>query len=462
MAAMIKRVLVVDDDEQYLGLIPLQLAPGGIEVKTASSAARALEVLEQEEFDLILTDVVMPGMSGIDLLTELARHGKACPVIVMSAYGSVDTAIEAMKKGAYDYVSKPFRKDELTLAIRKLEEREFLRRRVVRLEEELHRVETFDEIVGVSERMREVFALVRKVAPYRTTVLLAGESGTGKELVARALHRESPRKEERFVALNCAAIPEHLLESELFGHVRGAFTDAHADKKGLFEEADGGTLFLDEIGELPLPLQVKLLRTLQDGEVRRIGSTKAVKVDVRVVAATARNLAEEVAAARFREDLFYRLNVVQVVLPPLRDRIADIAPLVRHFIDKTNERLGTKIEGIDAEAMKVLLSHAWPGNVRELENTIERAAVLTEGAVIHKDNLPFSMIAAGRERLESDPDDLSLKKATARLEESYIRRALIKTGGNRTRAAQILELSHRALLYKIRDYGINVPPQGKA
>ena len=457
MTDRLTRLLLVEDDEQYAEMIMLQMKSAGYDVTHASSGAEALTKLESGTCDLILSDILMPGMSGLEMLDEIERRGVAVPVIVMSAYGSVDTAIQALKKGAYDYVSKPFKKDELLLAIRKLEEREMLRRTIVKLEQKLRHEEQFDDIVGQSAGMREVFAMVRKVAPYRTTILVTGESGTGKELVARALHRNSRRVNRPFVVLNCAAIPEQLLESELFGHVRGAFTDAHAEKKGLFEEADGGTLFLDEIGELPLSLQVKLLRTLQDGVVRKLGATKSAKVDVRLIAATAQRLDREVEAGKFREDLYYRLNVVQITLPPLRDRVSDIEQLISHFIRKTNQRLGTEIEAVDVEARKALLAYSWPGNVRELENAIERASVLSDGVVITRHCLPDKIAGLKSARPRSEVHGLSIKKAVRALEEDFIRAALLKTGGNRTQAAKILEISHRALLYKIREYGVDVP-----
>ena len=459
MSSIIQRILLVEDDEQYAGLVARQLAGAGFAVERAAMARDALERLrEGEEFDLILSDILMPGMSGLDMLDKLMGMGNTVPVVVMSAFGSVDTAIQALKRGAYDYISKPFKKDELILAIRKLEERETLRRKVVYLEERIRSEERFGELVGKSEPMKQVYSLIQKVAPFRTTVLISGESGTGKELVARGIHGASPRLEMSFVALNCAAIPANLLESELFGHVRGAFTDAHADRKGLFEEADGGTLFLDEIGELPLPLQVKLLRTLQDGVIRRVGASRELTVDVRVVAASARQLEEEVAQGRFREDLFYRLNVVQVKLPPLRERIQDIVPLVRHFIKKTNARLGTTVSGVDDRAMRALLSYEWPGNVRELENVIERSSVLSEGDVLTWESLPDKIATAKAVVRPEGIRDLSIKKATRALETDHIRAALLKTGGNRTQASKILEISHRALLYKIREYDINIPP----
>ncbi len=458
MPGIIRKVLLVEDDDQYAALVGRQLDSAGFEVTRAPNAGTALENLSEETFDLVLSDILMPGMSGLDMLDELESRGVTAPVVVMSAFGSVDTAIQAMKKGAYDYISKPFKKDELILAIRKLEERETLRRKVISLEERIRHEERFGDIVGQSEVMKRVYALVQKVAPFRTTVLVTGESGTGKELVARAIHEASPRAEAAFVALNCAAIPEHLLESELFGHVRGAFTDAHTDRKGLFEEAADGTLFLDEIGELSMPLQVKLLRALQDGEVRRVGSSKATTVETRVVAATARDLEEEVGEGRFREDLFYRLNVVQVKLPPLRERLTDIEALVRHFIEKTNSRLGTEVSGVDERAMKALVAYDWPGNVRELENIIERASVLSDGEVLAWESLPDQVANARADHLPRDPEDLSIKRASRALETAFIRAALLKTGGNRTQASRLLEISHRALLYKIQDYEIDIPP----
>ena len=458
MSGIIRRVLLVEDDDQYATMVSRQLETAGFEVVRAANARAALEYLAAESFDLVLSDILMPGMSGLDMLDELSQRGLTAPVVVMSAFGSVDTAIQAMQKGAYDYISKPFKKDELILAIRKLEERESLRRQVISLEERIRYEERFGDIIGNSEVMKRVYSLVQKVAPFRTTVLVTGESGTGKELVARAIHQASPRCNAAFVALNCAAIPENLLESELFGHVRGAFTDAHADRKGLFEEAADGTLFLDEIGELSMPLQVKLLRALQDGEVRRVGSSKATTVETRVVAATARDLEGEVATGGFREDLYYRLNVVQVKLPPLRERLSDIEALVRHFIEKTNLRLGTKVTGVDERAMKALMAYDWPGNARELENVIERASVLSDGDVLAWESLPDQVAQARSDHRPRDPEDLSIKRASRALETAYIRAALLKTGGNRTQASRILEISHRALLYKIQDYGVDIPP----
>ncbi|MGD8606516.1 MAG: sigma-54 dependent transcriptional regulator [Myxococcales bacterium] len=450
-----RRVLVVDDEENIRVVLRTLLKKHDYQVEAADSAESALEQIERFDPDFVLADVRMNGMTGLELCTELKARSSLATVILMSAYGSVDLAIEAIKAGAYDYISKPFKQDEVLLTLTKAEERESLRRENRALKEAMRKEQTFHGILGKSERIEKVFSTIGKVADYKTTVLIQGESGTGKELVARALHLGSTRKEKPFVPVNCGAIPETLLESELFGHTRGAFTDAHADKKGLFAEAHKGTLFLDEIGELPLSLQVKLLRVLQEGHVRPLGATRDQEVDVRVIAATVRDLGREVEANRFREDLYYRLNVLQIVVPPLRDRRDDIMLLVEHFIERNNRRLGTHIRGVDPRARKLMLEYGWPGNVRELENTIERAVVLAEGDVITVADLPERM------REPADPvaaslsnGELSIKKTARFMEESLIRRALEKTRGNRTAAAKLLEISHRALLYKIKDYGI--------
>jgi two-component system response regulator AtoC len=374
----------------------------------------------------------------------------------MSAYGNVDLALEAMKAGAYDYVSKPFKPDEIVLALRKAEERETLRRENRALREQIRSESQFESILAKSPAMLEVFRTITKIADFKTTVLVTGESGVGKELVARAIHSRSSRKGGPFVAINCGAIPENLLESELFGHRKGAFTDANADRRGLFEEASTGTLFLDEIGELPINLQVKLLRVLQEDSIRRLGDTKDVKVDVRIVAATHRDLAAEAKANRFREDLFYRINVLPIAIPPLRARREDINLLIDHFVARNNARLGTQIRGVSNDARKLLLEYAWPGNVRELENTIERAMVLADTDTLQASDLPERIRdALDPVQVQLASGELSIKKTTAAIEEILIRRALQKTKGNRTRAAEVLEISHRALLYKIKDYKIS-------
>ena len=450
-----RRVLVVDDEENIRLVLRTLLKKNAYQVETAESAEMALEQLERFDPDFVLADVRMSGMTGIELCTELKARSSLATVILMSAYGSVDLAIEAMKAGAYDYIAKPFKQDEVLLALTKAQERESLRRENRALKEAMRKEQTVHGILGKSEAIGKVFATIGKVADYKTTVLIQGESGTGKELVARALHDSSARKNKPFIPINCGAIPETLLESELFGHRKGAFTDAHADKKGLFAEAHQGTLFLDEIGELPLSLQVKLLRVLQEGCVRPLGATRDQDVDVRVIAATVRDLRREVEEGRFREDLYYRLNVLQINVPPLRERRDDILLLVEHFIERNNRRLGTQIRDLDPRARKLLLDYPWPGNVRELENTIERAVVLADADMLTVADLPERM------REPADPvasslanGELSIKKTARFMEETLIRRALEKTGGNRTAAAKLLEISHRALLYKIKDYGI--------
>jgi two-component system response regulator AtoC len=462
----LRRVLVVDDEDSLRHMLQVFLAREGYEVVGVPGAAQAVAELGAREYDCVLCDVRMPRVSGLDLLDELAKREHPPTVIMMSAYGSHELAIDAMKRGAYDYVSKPFKPDEMLLTLRKAEERERLRRENLELREALARRQVDEAqaaspagLLGKSPAMLAVLRTVQKVAEYKTNVLITGESGTGKELVARALHELSPRASGPFVPVNCAAIPETLLESELFGHKKGAFTDATRDKKGLFEEADGGTLFLDEIGELPLALQVKLLRVLQEEEIRRVGDVKETPIDVRVVAATMRDLAAEVKAGRFREDLFYRLNVLHIHLPPLRDRREDIPLLVEVFIARYAEKhahTGLRVTGVSPEAMQLLLAYEWPGNVRELENTIERAMVLCEGPRIEASVLE-DRIKTRRDKLQAvlSSGELSIKKTTRLIEEELIRKALAATGGNRTNAAKILEISHRALLYKIKEYGID-------
>jgi len=452
-----RRVLVVDDEENVRLVLRTFLKRQGYVVEMADGGESALALVESFGPDFIITDVRMPKMGGLDLLATLKAKGDPATVIVMSAYGNLDLAIEAMKAGAYDYVQKPFKNDEILLALRKAEEREQLRRENRVLRQEVIKDSSFEKMVSKSEAMQKVFRTVLKVADFKTTALITGESGVGKELVARALHQRSSRKEGRFVAVNCGAIPENLLESELFGHKRGAFTDASSDRAGLFEQADGGQLFLDEIGELPLPLQVKLLRVLQEETVRRIGDNTETPVDVRVTAATHRDLSAEVKAGRFREDLFYRINVLHIHVPPLRDRREDIPLLMDHFIERNNARLGTDIRGVAPEVRRLLSEYAWPGNVRELENTIERAMVLTEGDVLLDGDLP-DRIHQARDpiRLQLGSGELSIKKTQRVIEEVLIRRALTQTKGNRTKAAQLLEISHRALLYKIKDYKVDL------
>jgi two-component system, NtrC family, response regulator AtoC len=444
------KILVVDDEPGLRQTVSRILGAEGHSVGTAGEGEEALSKLSTEDVDLVLCDLRMPKMDGLEFIERYTTGGGHALVIAMSAYGDSDTAIAAMQKGAYDYVQKPFRAEEVVLAVRKAAEREKLRAKVEELEGQLSTIRSADEIIGHSPTIRAALDMARKVARHPSTVLITGESGTGKELVARLVHKSSPRADKAFVAVNCGAIPEPLLESELFGHVKGAFTSADRDKIGLFEEANGGTLFLDEIGELPAALQVKLLRALQEGEVRRVGATTSQRIDARVVAATNRDLGVDVASGRFRGDLYYRVNVVTIRLPPLRERSQDVPELALHFLRLYNARLGLKVESISPPAMRTLIDYAWPGNVRELENVIERALVLSAGPTIEREHL--SDIISPMTAAQPATDDFSVKRQTEALERTLIRRALERTNGNRTRAAQLLDLSHRALLYKIRDY----------
>ena len=453
---MLRSVLIVDDDASMRHLLSVILNDRGYEAAAVATAEDGLKELAARGYDLVLTDLRMPGMGGLALVRELQRRTPDQLVIVMSAYGTHDTAVEAMKAGAYDYLPKPFKPDDVVLVLRKAEERERLARENRRLRSELGAAFPIDGLVVRSEAVQELVRQVRRVAPQKTTVLLQGESGTGKELFARALHDLSPRASFPFVAVNCGAIPAELLESELFGHVKGAFTDARRDKKGLAAEADGGTLFLDEVAELPLGLQVKLLRFLQEEELRPVGDNRARRVDVRVVAATSRDLEREVKAGTFRDDLFWRLNVVALRLPPLRERPEDVGPLAAHFLARY-ARLRPELPGLafTPGALEALGAHRWPGNVRELEHAVERAVVLAERPEIGEGDLPASVLAAAAAPARgSGREDLSLRRAIHEVEEQLIRAALERTGGNRTRAAELLDISYRALLYKIKEYGL--------
>jgi two-component system response regulator AtoC len=450
-----KKILVIDDEESMRHMLTLILKREGYEVQAVEKGGEALQLVDSESFDFILSDVVMPEMDGLTLLHALKQKKVEATLIMMSAYGNLDTAVEAMKRGAYDYISKPFKPDEILLTLRKAEERENLRQANIRLQRELIREYSFGNIVGKSPKMIQVFETIKKISEYKASVLIIGESGTGKEMVARCIHYNSPRGSEPFEAVNCGAIPETLLESELFGHEKGAFTDAKKEKRGSFELAHQGTLFLDEVGELSSSAQVKLLRALQEGEVKRLGSERPLDVDVRIIAATIRDLSRAVSEGKFREDLFYRLNVLPLHLPPLRERKEDIPLLVDHFIHKYNEIHQLSSEGVTEEVLARLLEYSWPGNVRELENTIERAMILTQGKRIGVDCLP-SEILGERPAWKKDiwAEEFSIKKASRMLEEDLIRKALKRTGGNRSQAVKILEISHPSLLSKMKEYSI--------
>ncbi len=450
------KLLIIDDDAGLRKSLTLILTDSGYEVVHAEDGVSGLEVAKEEEPDLILCDVRMPRLDGIGFLERYRASGGEALVLVMTAYGGMDLAVEAMKNGAYDYIPKPFGADEVLLIVRKAEEREQLRREVGRLRHEVRQDRRFGQIVVASPQMRKAVEVAEKVARHNSPVLITGASGTGKELIARLLHRESPRAKRAFIAVNCGGMPEHLLESEFFGHVKGAFTGADRDKPGLFEAADGGTLFLDEVGELQGSLQVKLLRSLQEGEIRRVGSTATRGVDVRIISATNLDLEGAVEAGDFRTDLFYRLAVVTIHLPQLRTRREEIPELCRHLLKRHAERMQIETDGISPEAMEALLAYSWPGNIRELENVLERALVLTEGPQIELDDLPESVRRPGPEgpSMTVDGDDLSVKRHGARLEKHLIELALDRTGGNKTHAAELLELSPRALRYKIQEYGV--------
>jgi two-component system response regulator AtoC len=453
-------VLIIDDEDNMRHMLSKMLAMENYHVETAADGQQGLIKLGQSDFDFILCDIQMPKMDGMEFLTASKDDLQHATIIMMSAYGTIDLAVKAMQLGAYDFISKPFKSDEVRLAIQKAQERDKLKRENIRLKARLQNFEErqrFGKLVAKSAAMKSVFAMASKAAQYSTTVLITGESGTGKELIARAIHYEGKRCDHSMVPVNCGSIPENLLESELFGYVKGAFTGADGTKKGLFEEAHKGTIFLDEIGELSLPLQVKLLRVLQENEIRPLGTSHTQKIDVRVIAATSRNLEEMVAEKTFREDLYYRLNVFPVEMPPLRDRSEDIPLLCNHFIKKFNKSLGSNVKTIAPEAMAHLLQHHWPGNVRELENAIERAMVLSGGNTLKKESIFFT---SSRKSIPVPLDQVfegySIKNAQKILEEDMITRALRKTKGNRTQAAKLLEISHPSLLSKMKMYKIDL------
>ncbi|MCF8024196.1 MAG: sigma-54 dependent transcriptional regulator [Desulfobacteraceae bacterium] len=454
-----KQILIVDDEANMRHMLSLLLTDAGYRTDTAEDGSAALEKLKQNHYHYhyIFCDIKMPNMDGMAFLESAAGYLETTSVIMMSAYGTIDTAVEAMKKGAYDYISKPFKPDEVLLALKKAEERESLKNENRELKDRLENVEQsnrFGSMIAESKSMQEVFTLARKVACYNTTVLITGESGTGKELIARGIHSESMRAKEPVIPVNCGGIPENLLESELFGHKKGAFTGAHRDYGGLFEAAAGGTIFLDEIGDLPMALQVKLLRVLQDNEIRPVGTADSKKIDVRIIAATSKDLADEVGKGNFREDLFYRLNVMPIHLPSLAERTEDIPLLCRFFIDRYSTRFKKNITGISPDAMSMLMEYTWPGNVRELENLVERAVILAEEQEL--DSELFSSLGRAGESRQNKMDDIisgySLKSGKQVLEKILIRKALATTGGNRTKAARLLEISHPSLLSKIKEY----------
>ncbi len=452
-----QRVLVVDDEPKMQRVLEIMLHKMGHEVLLAGDGQAALALAQREAVDLVMTDLRMPGMDGIALLSALRAHGVNVPVILLTAYGTVESAVTAMKQGAYDYILRPFDVEAVEVVVTRALAQERVQRENQFLREEIEK--GWGEFIGRSAAMQQQYELIRQVAGSTTSVLITGETGTGKELAARAIHRASPRREALFVPINCAAIPIELLESELFGHTKGAFTGADKERTGKFEMADGGTVFLDEVTEMPVPLQAKLLRVLQENHIERLGSNRRAAIDIRVIAATNQDVRRALRQGTLREDLFYRLNVFTITMPPLRDRLEDIPLLADHFIEKHGPRLGRGHPTLSAEALLRLQSYAWPGNVRELENVIERALVLSRGEQIEVQHLPREIvtateIAALPEATPLSPS-LSLIPAVERLERALVIQALRQAADNKAKAARLLEISERAIWYKIKKYGLS-------
>ena len=452
-------ILIVDDEKHYRLILSEVLQEEGYESFTAASGMEALDILKSQIIDLVLTDVKMPGMSGIDLLENIKEINPDLPVIIMTAFGSVEKAVEAMQKGAYTFILKPFENEALIAHIEKSISMYRIVQENARLRDAVQTRYQFDNIIGKSKPMQKLYGIIRKVAPTNAAVLIEGESGTGKELVARSIHYNSRRREGPLVAVNCAAFAESLLESELFGHEKGAFTGATTLKKGRFELADKGTLFLDEIGELSMPLQVKLLRVLQEKTIERVGGTTPIPVDFRLIAATNKTLEDEVAENRFREDLYYRLNVVKAVIPPLRDRPEDIPLLINHFIEKFTRESGddSQVKGISKEAARILCDHAWNGNVRELENVIERSVILSAGDIITPADLPprIRQTPGNTVDLEGIPEGVGLVETLSAVEKRMIIRAMTLSGNVQARAAEILGIGKSGLNQKLKKYNLD-------
>jgi len=459
-----KSVLVVDDEQSMYDFLAIMLGKEGYSVTTASSGEEGRDLFQGEPFDIVITDIRMPGIGGVGVLRAVKEQSAETPVIVITAYSSVESAVEAMKFGAYDYITKPFKVDEIKLVMRNALEKKVLAEENIVLRRERVAAGEFAGIVGRGPAMNKLYEMIKQVAFSRSTVLITGESGTGKELVARAMHNYGARKDAPFLSINCAALPEQLLESELFGHQRGAFTGAVATKKGLLELADGGTFFLDEVSEMSASLQVKLLRVLQEREFRRVGGTKDISVDVRIIAASNADLARAVEEKQFREDLYYRLNVIPLEVPPLRSRKEDIPLLVGHFIKKYNRENDRHVEGVAKDAMACLEACDWPGNVRELENVIERACTLERGNLISVGSLPEAIqmpeaIPEAEEVAELPKEGIDLERALADIERYYIERALHRTGGAKKKAAEMLNLSFRSMRYRLKKLDIAKPSE---
>lgn len=447
------RLLIVDDEAGMCEFLEIMLQKNGYQVSSRQSARMAIDDLETENFDLVISDINMPEMSGLELLSTVKEKSPSTEVIMITAYASTDTAIQAMKRGAYDYITKPFNNDEILLTIKKALKNSQLQRENRRLQQELEKRYGFGNLIGKNPAMLKVYELIQRVAQTKANILVTGESGTGKELVARAIHYTGPRKDKPFVTVNCGAIPEQLMESEFFGHEKGSFTGAIKAKNGYFAAADSGTIFLDEIGEIPPALQVKILRVIQEKSFMRVGSTVEQTVDVQVISATNRDLENEVSAGNFREDLFYRLNVITIDLPPLRERSSDIPLLINHFLRKYNREYGRDIDSVSREALNLLMSYPYPGNIRELENIIERGIIMATGKSITPACLPPTLTRPAANGtgvgLRLPPEGLDLEKTLAELEHQLINQALERCGHNKTKAAKLLGLSFRSFRYRL-------------
>jgi two-component system response regulator PilR (NtrC family) len=454
------RLLVVDDEESIREFLEIMLKKEGYEVTCAEDGAKAKDILAKKSFDMVISDLQMPNMTGIELLKHVKDSYPDLVFMLITAFGTTESAVEAMKMGAYDYLTKPFKIDEVRMNIQNALRTKNLEVENRVLKKELGKEYSFQNLVGNSEEMHRIYDLVKRVSMTPTNVLITGESGTGKEVVAKAIHYNGPLKDKPFVTINCGAIPEQLMESEMFGHKKGSFTGAIADKVGLFEVADGGTLFLDEVGELPLTIQVKLLRAIQERVIRRVGATEDIKVDVRICAATNRNLEEMVKDQSFRQDLFYRLNVIGIRTPALRERRDDIPLLANHFLKKYNDRLTKTIGTISTEAMEMLKKYDYPGNVRELENIIERTVALEGGATILPESLPpFVNTPSGRKmasshEIEMGDDGIDLDKVIGQIEKELLVKAIHASNGVKKRAAKLLHITFRSMRYRVEKYGL--------
>ena len=459
---MKSRILVVDDEDSIREFLEIMLKKEGYEVTTAEDGLRAKEILMKKSFDMVISDMQMPNMTGIELLKHVKESYPDLVFMMITAFGTTESAVDAMKMGAYDYVTKPFKIDEVRMNIANALRSKNLETEVRILKKELVKEYSFQNMIGNSQAMHVIFDLVKRVSQAPTNVLITGESGTGKEVVAKAIHYNGPLKDKPFVTINCGAIPENLMESEMFGHKKGSFTGAITDKVGLFEVADGGTLFLDEVGELPLTIQVKLLRAIQERVIRRVGATDDMKVDVRIIAATNRNLEEMVTKGGFRQDLFYRLNVINIKTPALRERQDDIPLLANHFLQKYNHKLNKSIASISSEAMEILKNYNYPGNVRELENMIERTVALESGSTILPESLPPMVnTPSGRKmassnEIEMGDSGLELDKVMGQIEKELLIKAIHAAGGVKKKAAKLLHISFRSMRYRIEKYNLGV------